>query len=82
MNHFYMSNWEYFVGKLRGLKRSLTAKFNAIFASVIIALPMLQDVFPQMQAYLPDNIYKVIAVIVIVGNFLIRFKTTKDLADK
>lgn len=82
MNHFYMSDWEYFVGKLKGLKKSLTAWFNAAFASIVLALPMLQDTFPQLQAYLPDNVYKVMIVIVIVGNFLIRFKTKQDLADK
>lgn len=82
MNHFYFSRWDYFAAKLKGLKKSLTAWFNAAFASVVLALPMLQDTFPQLQAYLPDNVYKVMIVIVIVGNFLIRFKTTQDLADK
>lgn len=80
--HTFSSRWQYFIAKLRGLKKSLTAWFNAVFASVVIALPMLQDTFSQLQAYLPENIYRVMIIIVIIGNFMIRFKTTSDLADK
>lgn len=82
MNHIYFSNWEYFLGKLRGLRRSATIWFNSVFASVVLALPLLQDTFTQLQPYLPDNIYKVLAVVVIVGNLALRFKTVSDLADK
>lgn len=82
MNHIYFSNWEYFLGKLRGIRRSATIWFNSVFASVVLALPLLQDTFTQLQPYLPDNIYKVLAVVVIVGNLALRFKTVSDLADK
>lgn len=81
-NHFYFSRWEYFLGKLRGLKKSLTIWFNSVFAGVVLALPLLHDTFTQLQPYLPDNIYKVLAVVVIVGNLALRFKTVSDLADK
>lgn len=81
-NHFYENRVEHFIGKLRGLKKSATIWFNSILASVVIALPLLQDTFTQLQPYLPDNFYKILAVVVIVGNLALRFKTTKDLADK
>lgn len=81
-NHLYENRVEYFLGKMRGLKKSATIWFNSVFASVVLALPLLQDTFTQLQPYLPDNIYKVLAVVVIVGNLLLRFKTVSDLADK
>lgn len=82
MNHFYMSDWEYFVGKVKGLKKSATAWFNAIVATIVSGLPFAIDAFPQIKGYVPDNIYSAAWVVLVVGNILLRFKTTKDLAEK
>ena len=77
-----MTRGEYYAGKLRGLKKSLTAWFNAVSGSIALALPLAEKEFPRLEAYMPDDIYKTLAYTVIIGNFLIRFKTAQDLADK
>lgn len=82
MQFAFFSKWEHFKAKLRGLKKSLTAWFNSVMATVVMALPLLESTFPSLQEFLPDNVYKVLAVAVIVGNLGLRFKTTRDLADK
>lgn len=56
--------------------------FNGLFGSFIILLPSLQAELPNLQAYLPDHLYHWVAGILVVGNILLRLKTTKDLADK
>ena len=81
-NHFYMTRWEYYAGKLRGLKKSLTVWFNTIVATVVSGLPFAIDSFPQVKGYVPDNIYSTAWVVLVVGNILLRFKTNSDLADK
>lgn len=81
-NHFYFSRREYFLGKLRGMKRSLTILFNATVAAVVSVLPLAVDAFPQIKGYIPEDIYAAAWVVLVVGNILIRFKTTQDLADK
>lgn len=78
----FYSRWEYFKAKLRGLKRSTTAWFNATVAAVVSGLPFAIDAFPQIKGYVPDNIYSTAWVVLVVGNILFRMKTTKDLADK
>lgn len=81
-NHIYFSQWEYFLGKLRGLKKSSTVWFNATVAAIVSALPYAIDAFPQIKGYIPDNIYSTAWVTLVVGNILFRIKTTTDLADK
>lgn len=81
-NHFYFSRWEYYAGKLKGLKKSGTIWFNSIIAAVAAALPYAISTFPQIKGYVPDNVYETTWVVLVVGNILFRFKTTKDLADK
>ena len=79
---YYFSKWEYFVAKLRGLKKSSTIWFNATVAAIVSGLPMAIESFPQIKGYVPDNIYSTAWVALVVGNILFRIKTTQDLADK
>lgn len=67
---------------LRGAVRSWTIWFNGVMAAGLAALPSLQDWFPQLQNYLPTKPYQYATVLLLVGNFLLRFKTTKSLAAK
>lgn len=82
MNDFYMTRWEYFVAKLRGLKKSTTAWFNVTVAAIASALPYAISTFPQIKGYVPDNVYETTWVVLVVGNILFRIKTNSDLADK
>lgn len=66
--------------KLAGARKSLTIWFNGLVAAVMGILPMAQDSLPALQQYVPD--IKWAAVLVIVGNIVLRFKTTTGLQDK
>lgn len=68
------------IAKLRGALKSLTIWFNAAAAAVLGILPMLQDALPAIQQYVPDIRWA--AVVVIVGNLALRFKTSTALQDK
>lgn len=68
------------IAKLRGALKSLTIWWNVIAGAVLGILPMLQDALPAIQQYVPDIRWA--AVVVIVGNVLLRFKTNTALQDK
>lgn len=77
---------EIILTQLRGARRSLTVWFNGL---LLTALPYAEDIIgfirqalPELQAYLPDNWYKVMGVVVVVVNLLLRLKTKAALADK
>ena len=67
---------------LRGMKKSWVIWFNGV---LIAALPMFEMtilVLPQLQEFLPENMYKIVGLIAVVGNLLLRFKTTSSLKDR
>lgn len=68
------------IDKLRGALKSWVIRFNALAGVMLAILPMLQDALPMLAQYVPD--LKYVAVVVIVGNVLLRFKTTTSLAEK
>lgn len=66
--------------KLLNMWKSWTIVFNAACATVLGILPMAQDSLPAFQQYVPD--IKWAAVLVIVGNIVLRFKTSTGLQNK
>lgn len=56
--------------------------FNAWMATFVVFLPEIKASLPEMSAYLPDNVYKYIALIVVMGNVILRIKTTKALIER
>lgn len=70
------------IDKLKGAWRSWTIHFNAWMGVVLGGLPMAQDSFPQLQPYIPANLFQYGMAALIVGNLLLRFKTNSDLAHK
>jgi len=62
--------------------KSLTIWFNSILGTAALILPTAQDQIPALQAYLPLHIYNYLMGAVVLGNIILRFKTTKRLADK
>lgn len=68
--------------RLRGMWKSLTIWFNGVLATVMAALPVLQDSIAQVREFVTADTYKALALALVVGNVLLRFRTTKDLADK
>lgn len=68
--------------KLRRAHKSLTIQFNALMATAIGFLPQLLDALPSLQPHLGPEFYKWVAIVTIVGNALIRGRTTKPLEER
>jgi hypothetical protein len=67
------------------LKRSwlsLTMWFNASLATVWLFLPELTATLPAVREYLDGDVYKKLMLLAIIGNMILRVKTTQDLANK
>ncbi len=62
--------------------RSLTIWFNSVMGVLVVALPAAQDSMPQLQDFVPANVYHYAMGVLVVGNILLRFKTSGALADK
>lgn len=78
-----MCNWKC---RLKNMWKSWTMWFNAIFLAMWpfadhIANTMLTWL-PQLTPYLSENLAKNVGLAVVVANIILRFRTTKDLADK
>ena len=71
-----------FIQRLKKSWLSLTIWVNTLAASLWLFLPELQMTFPQLQAYVPEHIYKYGMAILIIANIALRFKTTQDLTAK
>ena len=61
---------------------SLTMWFNASLATVWLFLPELTATLPAVREYLDGDVYKKLMLLAIVGNMILRVKTTQDLASK
>lgn len=61
---------------------SLTMWFNASLATVWLFLPELTSTLPAVREYLDGDIYKKLMLLAIIGNMILRVKTTQDLANK
>jgi hypothetical protein len=62
--------------------KSLTIWFNSVMGLAVVGLPMAQDSLPQLQEYLPAGLYHYLMGALVVGNIILRFKTTTALAAK
>lgn len=70
-----------FIERLQGAWRSWTIWINSVAAILLMTLPDLQMVFPQIEGYIPAIYYKYAMGVIIAANILLRFKTSKDLAE-
>lgn len=61
---------------------SLTMWFNASLATVWLFLPELTSTLPALRDHLDGDIYKKLTLLAIIGNMILRVKTTQDLANK
>jgi len=75
-------NKERVLAYFKGCKKSMTIWFNSVMGTAAVVIPVAIQEFPKLQAYLPDDLYKTVTVVLLTGNFLLRFKTTKGLTDK
>lgn len=68
--------------KLAGALRSWTIWFNNTFGVALLLIPVIQEQMPNLQPYFDANTYKYLMLALIVGNILLRFKTTVALENK
>lgn len=68
--------------KLLRAHRSLTIQFNALMGVFVGVAPELVDALPALQPHLGPEFYKWVAIATIVGNSVIRAKTSQPLEDK
>ncbi len=71
-----------FKEKLYGAVKSITIWFNSL---ILLALPVAEYAslaLPQLQEYLGVETYKLVGLIVVVANILLRFKTKESLSEK
>lgn len=68
--------------KLKGAWRSWTIHFNLWIAVLIEGLPMMQESFPQLQPYVPANLFQWGMGALIIGNMMLRFRTKCALESK
>lgn len=69
-------------GKLRGCSKSCTIRVNAILMALPEVLSLAYQQWPTLKDYLPDNVYSVGFVVLVVANILLRFKTKVPLEEK
>jgi len=75
-------NWALLRQRLSGMKKSFTIWFNSVVGTAVVGIPQLQDSLPQIQTYIPENFFKILAVTLIIGNILLRIKTNRGLENK
>ncbi len=74
--------WQRIRADLVHAHRSLTIWFNSAAGALVLALPVAQEQMPQLQDYLPANLYHCLMGVLVLGNSALRFRTTSALADK
>jgi len=67
---------------LSKIHKSVTMWFNSALAFVAFALPEIEIFLPQLREYIPEDNYKLLMLVALVGNFVIRFRTKSALRDK
>lgn len=68
--------------RLVGAWYSLTVWFNMVAITLLPVFEIFKDELPSLQMYMtPDN-YKLAGLILAISNIILRFRTTKDLANK
>ena len=75
-------SWGTMKAKLANMHRSITIWFNGVLGTVAVGLPMAQDNFPQLQSYVPEKWYHYMMGALVVGNIMLRFKTSKALEER
>lgn len=71
-----------FIERLKNSQRSFTIWFNSLLGTLVIFMPEILSTLPTLREHVDGDIYKKMMLVAIVGNLLLRFKTTQDLADK
>jgi hypothetical protein len=68
--------------KLRGAWRSWTIHFNVYMAALIEGVPVAKDSFPELQPYIPAHLFQYGMTALVIGNLILRFRTSTALEHK
>lgn len=68
--------------KLRGGLKSATVIVNAAFLAILPFYESAIVSLPELQPYLPENIYRKVGIAVVIINIVLRFRTHKPLEHK
>lgn len=77
-----MTYTQKFREKIRGAFKSVTVMVNALLLAMLPFYEVLIEQLPQLQPYLPEDVYKKVGVAVVVLNIVLRFRTHKPLEHK
>lgn len=67
---------------LKNAWKSLTIWFNGIAMALLGMMDTLKENLPFAQTYLTPDMLKYAAIGIVAANVLLRFRTSKSLADK
>jgi hypothetical protein len=67
---------------IRGCKKSWTIWFNTLLLTLIPVFDYAQSQFQQLQPYMNEDTFKLLGLVILVGNIVLRFKTTSSLGEK
>ncbi len=70
------------IERLKNSWLSLTIWFNGLLGIVWLFLPEILSTLPAIREYVDGNIYKTLMLVAVIGNMILRVKTTQDLANK
>ena len=68
--------------KIKNAWRSKTIWFNGLLLAALPLFELALSLLPQIQEYLPENVYKIVGLVAVVGNALLRFSTKHPLEAK
>lgn len=70
------------LSKLQGCYKSVVIWFNGLALSLLSLFEMFHDSMSELMPFLSANMYKTVGLAIIIGNIVLRFKTSKPLQDK
>ena len=82
MKGWLLDHWDAMRADIAKAHKSFTIWFNSLLGMAIVLLPTAQAQMPQLQGYLPANVYHYAMGMLVLGNILLRFKTDCALREK
>lgn len=67
---------------LAGCHKSWTIWFNAGLLALLPMVEYAHDNYTQLEPFLGADTYKLVGLIVVIANIVLRFKTTSSLSEK
>lgn len=82
MKYWLYDLYQNIKGDLSRIHTSMTIWFNSVIGSAALFLPDLIALMPDIQEYIEVPTYKTWMLVLLVGNFILRFRTNKALRHK